>query len=101
METKTNKPHRNREEMLSLFNAWQSSGVSQDVFCKEHQLPYNVFQYWYRKFKKENKEDTGFVEMSLKPGNIFSSSCEIVFPSGARLVVSASTDPAFIRALIF
>ncbi len=100
METKVNKPHRKREEMISLIESWKASGLSQDIFCKEQQIPYNVFQYWYRKLKLESMPEAGFVEIKANAFNTFSASCEIVFPSGAKLSISG-VDPGFIRSLVF
>ncbi len=102
METKSTNHRRSKQEMISLIEAWKISSLPQHVFCKEHQVPYNIFQYWYRKFKKENnKEVSDFVEMKIKSGKTFSANCEIIFPSGARLVFSSGTDPIFIRSLVF
>ncbi len=100
MENKTIKPHRTREEMFSLITSWKSSDVPQHLFCKQNKLPYNVFQYWFRKFKKEeNSGESDFFE--IKPNkHTFSSELEIIFPSGAKMLLSANADPAFIRSLV-
>ena len=101
METKVNRPHRKRVEMVSLVDAWKASGLSQDIFCKDQQIPYNVFQYWYRKFKQEsNQTENGFVEIQTKTSKTFSASCEIIFPSGAKLQMG-NVDSEFIRSLVF
>lgn len=100
MENKENNHQRKREDMLLLVQAFKSSGLTQDIFCKQHLIPYNVFQYWYRKFKQESSPATnGFIEIKTKPCRTLSSSCEITFPSGAKLKME-NVDSGFIRSLI-
>ncbi len=49
---------------------------------------------------KSKKPESGFVEVKSS-GRTFSAGLEIIFPSGARLIVSGKADPGFIRSLIF
>lgn len=99
METRSKKGHRTPEEMMSILSAWKSSGLSRQVFCKEHQLPYSVFQYWNRKFNEENKPvESSFMELSNTPSSF--PELAILFPSGAKIVLSGNPDPDFIRSLV-
>lgn len=103
METQSIKPRYSREEMISLIGRWKSSGLSQSVFCKEHKVTYSLFQYWYGKIKKEARsDDSGFVEIKVKPSAILSHPIEIIFPSGARIILSTTNvDAPFIRSLVY
>lgn len=99
MEPRSKKAHRSPEEMLEILSTWKSSGLSRQAFCKEHQLPYSVFQYWNRKFNEENKQvESSFIELSNTPSSL--PELEILFPSGVKIVLSGKTDPDFIRSLV-
>lgn len=102
MKTKVKKTHRSKEEMISFIEQWQSSGESKKSFCTRHGIANNVFHYWYNKLGKENKKElSGFVE--VKPsskGNTFVP-IEIIFPSGAKVILSQHTDPSFIRSIVY
>jgi hypothetical protein len=52
-----NKPEQ-RTQMLEMIAQWQRSDLSQKAYCSLHKLPYHVFHYWYRVYRK-NKADTG------------------------------------------
>lgn len=95
----TIKHHRSKEEMFSLIRSWKQSGLPQQLFCREHNLAYSVFQYWLKKFKKGSyTPETGFIEMKIsspsRPEGV-----EIVFPSGAKVILRAA-DPVLIRSLV-
>jgi hypothetical protein len=102
--SKNKKVHRSEESMLALVSQWQSSGMSQNIFCKCQGLPYSVFQYWLKKFRKSSGEDgSEFIEMKVSEeanqaegkGEI-----EVIFPSGAKVIFKACPDVSFIRSLV-
>jgi hypothetical protein len=95
-----NKKHRTREEMVSLLNSWEVSGLTKQAFCQQHNLAYNVFHYWNRKIKASDQEntDSGFIEIKTTRQI---SDFEVLFPSGCIIRFSSSVDPFFIRKLIF
>ena len=102
MKTKVKKIRRSKEEMISYIKEWQASGESKKSFCDRHGIASSVFHYWYNKSKNKNgKTRSGFVE--VKPSLTDSSlvSIEIIFPSGAKIVLSQETDTSFIRSLVY
>ena len=98
MEAIKKKARRGEQEMFTLIESFKASGMSQHLFCEQHNLAYSVFQYWLRKFKKESSVcEAGFVEMKISSPS--RSQAEIVFPSGIKVVLS-SADVALIRSLV-
>lgn|SRR5690606_36571421 len=102
---KKSKVHHSEASMLALISQWQSSGISQNIFCKQQGLPYSVFQYWLKKFRKSSEEPkSGFLEMKI-PEEVISSETkteiEIIFPSGARVVFKSQPETSFLRSLVF
>lgn len=98
------KVHRSEASMQELFSQWQSSGKSQNIFCKEQGLPYSVFQYWLKKFRNTSEAaGPGFIEMKIseqanqaeRKGEV-----EVIFPSGAKIVFKSCPDILFIRSLV-
>ena len=54
------------------IDAWQSSGQSQQAFCKAYDLNYPRFGYWLRKFRRqgqvaESRRASGFVPVVAAP----------------------------------
>lgn len=100
MEAIRKKTHRSEQEMFTLIESFKASGMSQHLFCEQHNLAYSVFQYWLKKFKKQTDQDpsSGFVELKAS-AKTFSKDVEIIFPSGVKVILSVA-DPALIRSLV-
>ena len=41
---------------LQQIEAWQSSGQTQQAYCKTNELSYHRFGYWRRKFRRQSQE---------------------------------------------
>jgi hypothetical protein len=73
----------------SKIEAWQSSGQSQRVFCRAHDLSYQRFVYWRRKFRHDvapasEKAASGFVSVvSSMPA--VGGGLSLVLPNGIEL----------------
>jgi hypothetical protein len=39
------------ELMFSKIREWQVSGLSQKAFCKQSNVGYGNFHYWYKRFR--------------------------------------------------
>lgn len=85
-----------RTEMFSHIEAWRASGKSQKLYCVERNIPYSVFQYWRRKFRKERERSDSDDFAELVVGNGLSG-IEIVYPSGVVLRLPPGTDPRVIH----
>lgn len=102
MKTKVKKTHRSKEEMISFIEQWRLSGESKKSFCTRHGIAGNVFHYWYKKLEKDNKKAlSGFVEVKSSSKSNSLVPIEIIFPSGAKVILSHNTDPAFIRSIVY
>jgi len=85
------------EEMRLLHNKWQESGQSKIAFCKSEGISNSVFHYWHKQFMKV--EDSGFSEILLKSNP--SNSCELIFPTGVRMVICGYVPLERLRVLLF
>jgi hypothetical protein len=59
---------RTSEEMFPLIESWESSGLTQEKFCRLHGLNLGLFGYWRKKYQQQFKQvptDTGFVPIKV------------------------------------
>jgi hypothetical protein len=74
---------------LQQIEAWQSSGQTQQAYCKTHALNYHRFGYWRRKFLEQSQaaqsqKGSGFVpvtHLATSP----SAGLSLAFPNGLEL----------------
>lgn len=90
--------------MFSLIEIWQGSKKSQQEFCKEKDIEYHKFSYWFRKYRAMHSStgtDTKFFkQIKLKEQNPSSCAVELLFPDGRKLVFHQPVDVSFLRALL-
>ena len=69
--------------------AWQSSGQTQQAYCKTNDLSYHRFGYWLRKFRRQSQEaqsqkGSGFVPVTHSDTSQ-SAGLSLALPSGLVL----------------
>ena len=74
---------------LQQIEAWQSSGQTQQAYCKSNNLSYHRFGYWRRKFRQQSQEaqsqkDSGFVPVTHSAISQ-SVGLSLAFPNGLVL----------------
>ena len=72
---------------LQQIEAWQSSGQTQQAYCKANKLSYHRFGYWRRKFLQQSQEaqsQKGFVPVTHSAASQ-SAGLSLVLPSGLVL----------------
>lgn len=85
------------EKMELFFGKWQSSGQSKMAFCKSEGISYASFHYWAKRFSKPG--GSGFSEVPLKSSS--APCCELIFPSGVRMVFDATPSVSYLKELLF
>jgi len=71
------------------IEAWQSSGKTQQAYCKANELSYHRFGYWWRKFRHQSPEaqsqkGSGFVPVTHSAPSQ-SAGLSLALPSGLVL----------------
>jgi hypothetical protein len=56
---------KSQTDWLGLARAWESSGISQRQFCKDHGLKLASFSYWRTQYLKSDVSGSDFV--ALRP----------------------------------
>jgi len=96
-------------ERLTMVKAWQQSGLSARAYCQQHHVNLCTLQYWRKQARQAaspgQPEASGPAFVSLKlarpslqtPSAIF---CELITPTGNRLVFHQSLDVHFLKTLM-
>lgn len=91
-----------RQEMFSLIEAWQNSGLSQRAYCAQHSLRYSLFHYWYKQYRERQTpsvEKASFVPLNIHPFAV-TASVELLLTDGRRLIFHQGVSADYLKALI-
>lgn len=96
-----------KDQMFKLIRKWESSGLKQEQFFKEHKLAKSTFGYWRNKYLKEKtrpSHNNGFIPVHVTPpaDEVSTSSelMELIYPNGVRLVFTTNMDLSKLKPLI-
>jgi hypothetical protein len=92
-----------RQQMFSLMEQWQQSGLTQKTFCEQQSIRYYVFHYWYKRYRMQQSglaDNPGsFVKLQVsKP--LPSGSIEINYPGGVRILFHEPVSSEYLKALV-
>jgi hypothetical protein len=89
-----------RELMFSKIREWQESGLSQAAFCKQSNVAYGNFHYWYKRFRNvDSPAKSGFAPLQISSieTSIFAS---VIFSSGHTIQLHQPVHPDFLKELL-
>ena len=97
-----------KEQQESYYQQWQSSGMSNTQFAKDHELKPTTFYYWIQKFEKlsiqSSKESVteGFVAINPLDVPIATDlpTAIIHYPSGVSFELFKTSDKGFLKTLL-
>ena len=86
------------------LDAWQGSGQTQRAFCRTHDLNYDQFVYWRRKFQgqtanTERRPSSALVPVTYQPVPA-ESGLSLLLPSGLELRGIASGNLSVVEQLL-
>jgi len=91
-----------RDKMFEIVRAWQQSDVSQKEWCRQEDIPYHIFHYWYRKFKDQQEpiDNSGsFIQLAMASTQV--ASCEVIFVDDTRILFHESLPAQYLKSLLF
>ncbi len=91
-----------REQMFTSIAFWQQSDLSQKEWCRQQDIAYHIFHYWYKVYRKEHPQtgnDNSFVHLSVKPEA--NASCEVVFTDGTKILFREPVTVHYLKSLLF
>jgi hypothetical protein len=95
-----------QEQMFGAIERCQHKGISPKEYCRENQIPYPSFQYWLRKYQKEQinqnlKPEQGFLPVRIEEAPISGSGqLTIQYPSGIQVRCPLHTPIHLLQSLI-
>jgi hypothetical protein len=102
MKTKVKKKHRSTEEMMCYIKEWEGSGESKKSFCTRRGISPSILHYWYSKLQDGGMDnEKGFVEVTPTLKSSSNDPIQIIFPSGAKIILSQGIDPSIIRSIVY
>lgn len=86
--------------MFSLIEIWKGSGKSQTAFCKEKDIAYHRFHYWFKKYNDQNASvaQPTISELTLPASG--GGCMEVIYPDGRKVIFHQSVDVGFLRHLL-
>ncbi|MNL09004.1 hypothetical protein D3C87_1297510 [compost metagenome] len=93
------------EKMRVLYDQWCLEEVSKQLFCNRNGISYYKFNYWVKKFRRDNANESisrkGFSQIAIQQPPLPQRPvlATFVFASGARLELFATLDASFIKEL--
>lgn len=95
----------NQQQFFEAIKRWQQSGISQKAWCKQNNMAYHVFHYWYRRFRNQHSESevpnkNSFVHLQVQDHLSGTAWCELVLANGQRLFFHQPVSAAFIKSLL-
>jgi transposase-like protein len=95
-----------REQMFGAIDQCQRDGITPKEYCRQHQIPYPSFQYWLRKYRKEQinhnpKPENGFLPVRIEDAALFNSDqLTIHYPNGIQVRCPLNTPIHLLQSLI-
>jgi hypothetical protein len=91
-----------REQMFANIASWLTSDLSQKEWCRQQEMAYHVFHYWYRIYREEHPEpvnDSSFVRLAAKAD--MDVPCEVVFMDGTKVLFREPVSVQYLKSLLF
>lgn len=85
------------EQIQVTINEWQVSGLSKKAYCIQRNICPQTFYNWLK--RTDQTVSPGFTEVAL-PGHERGSSCEVIFPSGARMLLHGEPSASWLREVL-
>ena len=88
---------RSTEQIKSLMSEYENSGLSDNDFCKLHQIKKIYLARWIKRYKK-NKSPKGFVAVVTQKEHIDHK--EVLFAEYRGIHFYQPVDPSYFKALV-
>jgi len=102
MDLSLTKREANHQRWFERIQDWKRSGLTQKVFCEQHQLGRASFQRWRRIFMTEGKQE-GSSAVTFLPVNVTTPkapSLALLVNDTLRIEVPVGFDAATLKQLV-
>ena len=73
-----------RDQMITLVEEFNRSGLTQRAFCLQKQIIHSTFQYWYLKLKRQSQTSENFFSVDFNR-DLDSGKIEVCYPNGTSV----------------
>ena len=96
------RPSYKKKHMYQVVMSYLRSGLSQREYCKTNNFPLTKLRYWYKKYKREPKNEDPFVPITVEdtPEEKPKDEIKIILPNGIVIQVMSSTPETVLHSLI-
>ena len=90
-----------RQQMFTHIEQWKQSNLTQKSYCEQHNIAYQSFHYWYKRYKNNNPTNSSasFVQLQVQAQNV-QPHVELLLSDGRRIVFHQPVSSEFLKALI-
>lgn len=88
-------------EWNAVLSDHQASGLNKTEYCRQHDVDYNQFQYWYRQ-SKLRATTTGLIPVTVSAVSAptVHSHCVVEYSHGVRLHIQSNVALAMLPQLL-
>ena len=100
MDAKTLFKTQKEQYWYQHIKEWEQSGISKKAYCKQHNLVYDQFKWWYRKIQEKGKKnETGFIAIEKPARQDTAGKIGIVIGS-IRIEVQSGVDEQELKKVL-
>ena len=90
-----------RQQMFVHIEQWKQSNLTQKLYCEQHNIAYQAFHYWYKRYKNNSPVNlpASFVPLQVQQQNV-QPHVELLLSDGRRIVFHQPVSSEFLKALI-
>lgn len=91
-----------REQMMLMIEEWQSSNLTQRVYCSNKGVSYSVFHYWYGLYRKKQTATGNFLPVKVASTPVISKELiTIIGSSGLKVQIPLTSQSMdFVKQLL-
>lgn len=86
-----------QDKAREVITDWQNSGLSKKAFCRQRNMRYQTFHYWYNRLHNTSSSP-GFTE--IKVTAVVPKNFQVIFPTGVRIVFECEPSVNWLRELL-
>ena len=85
-------------KMFALMAEWESCGLTRKEFCTTYGIKLSNFSYWRSRYIKHQSFNESANFIKIEPAA--TTSFELIYPNGVKIVLPVKIDPETISSLI-
>jgi len=100
MDAKTLSKTQKEQYWYQHIKEWEQSGISKKAYCRQHNLVYDQFKWWYRRIQEKGVEArAGFIAIDKPARQDTVGKINIVI-GGIRIEVQSGVDEQELKKVL-